>query len=135
MKTNKSCLNTFYKERCRVREALEEDGILLQELENLVYNNDHRTILGSSKIIIVRMIVLDKRRSIDIREQCGIHDVVRRVRVRRREWRYHVKRMPNSRLTRIAMKNELNSKRSVGRPPKRWHESWTSGSQQSPSDS
>ncbi|XP_055389920.1 uncharacterized protein LOC129618916 [Condylostylus longicornis] len=71
----------------------------------------------------------DKKRSSDIRNMCGVQDIVRWTRSRRRNWRDHVHRMNENRLAKIAMTGQLTSKRPTGRPPKRWRECWTSQSQ------
>lgn len=74
---------------------------------------------------IVGVSLRDRIRSSQIREQCKVQDVVRWVRARRRLWRDHVLRMENDRIVKAAMIQKPNTKR----PPKRWYESWTSGSQ------
>jgi len=71
----------------------------------------------------------DRIRSRDIREECGVQDVVRFVRARRRHWRDHINRMGPERLVKWASEEIPASRRPPGRPPKRWHECWSSTSQ------
>ncbi|KAK9892787.1 hypothetical protein WA026_021978 [Henosepilachna vigintioctopunctata] len=81
-----------------------------------------RTIFGKTR--------LDRIRNTDIRARCGIADIVRLGRQRRREWYAHVRRMHENRLPRIMMESKPHGKRPPGRPPKRWKESWQSTSQE-----
>ncbi|XP_055389680.1 uncharacterized protein LOC129618740 [Condylostylus longicornis] len=69
-------------------------------------------------------------RSEAIREECNIQDVVRWTRSRRRYWRDHVERMPSNSITKIASIERPQTRRPIGRPPKRWRESWVSTSQE-----
>ena len=72
----------------------------------------------------------DHRRNDEIRQQCEVEDVVRWIRTRRRGWRDHVDRMADDRIAKIAKNSRPLNVRPPGRPPKRWYESWTSGSQE-----
>ncbi|XP_044755012.1 uncharacterized protein LOC123313965 [Coccinella septempunctata] len=72
----------------------------------------------------------DQRRSDEIRKECQTEDVVRWTRARRRFWNEHVSRMSSDRIAKIARNGRPASKRPVGRPPKRWKDSWTSISQE-----
>lgn len=72
----------------------------------------------------------DRVRSADIREELEVQDVVRWIRARRRFWRDHVERMPAERLAKWAETQKPNTRRPLGRPPKRWRESWSSISQE-----
>ncbi|XP_044744146.1 uncharacterized protein LOC123306294 [Coccinella septempunctata] len=83
-------------------------------------------ILRSIKGITLR----DHVRSSDIREELEVQDVVRWVRARRRFWRDHVERMPDERLAKWAETQKPSTRRPLGRPPKRWKESWNSLSQE-----
>ena len=67
--------------------------------------------------------LLDKIRNEDLRATCGIQDIVSWVRVRRREWAAHVKRMDEDRLPKIVTRNRPDGRRSRGRPKKRWSQS------------
>lgn len=71
----------------------------------------------------------DREKSSDIRALCDIQDVVRWARSRRRAWRDHVDRMADDRLAKQAKEGKPNTRRPIGRPPKRWYESWSSESQ------
>ncbi|XP_056635444.1 uncharacterized protein LOC130444373 [Diorhabda sublineata] len=77
-----------------------------------------RTIVGKTR--------RDTVRNTDVKEQCGIQDIVRWGRQRKRQWYNHVRRMDENRLPRIV---PLGS-RPPGRPPKRWKDSWQSTSQE-----
>lgn len=79
---------------------------------------------------IIRVTLRDKIKSETIRETCGIQDVVRWARVRRRCWRDHVERMSNERIANMVMTQKPNTRRHLGRSPKRWKDSWTSQSQE-----
>ncbi|XP_057652394.1 uncharacterized protein LOC130891583 [Diorhabda carinulata] len=72
----------------------------------------------------------DIQRNTDIRERCETDDIVRRVRKRRREWNQHVNRMTTDRIAKIVRNNIPHGRRPVGRPPKRWRDSWQSTSQE-----
>lgn len=72
--------------------------------------------------------IYDRVRNEDIRMQCGIQDIGRWVRQRRRFWNKHIKRMEDNRLVKNAKTNNPVGKRPQGRPPKRWRECWTSSS-------
>ncbi|XP_056648796.1 uncharacterized protein LOC130453197 [Diorhabda sublineata] len=77
-----------------------------------------RTIVGKTRV--------DRIRNTDIMEQCGVQDIVRWGRERKRYWYAHVRRMEENRLPRIVFKG----KRKPRRPPKRWMNSWQSTSQE-----
>ncbi|XP_060533783.1 uncharacterized protein LOC132706454 [Cylas formicarius] len=68
----------------------------------------------------------DHVRNTDIREQCDVQDIGRQ---RRRQWYNHVKRMGEDRLPRIALEG-IPVGSPLGRPPKRWRDSWQSTSQE-----
>lgn len=72
----------------------------------------------------------DRQRSTDIRNKCQTDDVVRWIRKRRREWNQHVNRMSPDRLAKIVRNNTPHGRRPIGRPPKRWRDSWQSTSQE-----
>ncbi|KAJ4441021.1 hypothetical protein ANN_10870 [Periplaneta americana] len=65
----------------------------------------------------------DRKTNEEIRNKCGILDVTKWVKKRRKEWRDHTLRMQNDRLPKIAMKEKPDTTRPLGRPPKRWLES------------
>ncbi|KAK9887232.1 hypothetical protein WA026_021075 [Henosepilachna vigintioctopunctata] len=81
-----------------------------------------RTILGKTR--------LGKIRNTDIRARCGIADIVRWGRQRRREWYAHVRRRHEHRLPRTMMESKPHGKRPPGRPPKSWQENRRSTSQE-----
>ncbi|XP_011878666.1 PREDICTED: uncharacterized protein LOC105567969 [Vollenhovia emeryi] len=72
----------------------------------------------------------DRVPNVMIRETRDVSDIVRWVRQRRREWNDHVFRMGEERIARTARDGKPTSRRPPGRPPKRWMDSWTSGSQE-----
>ena len=76
--------------------------------------------------------LLDRKRNTDIRALCQVPDIVRWSRQRRRAWNEHVERMDDDRLAKIISSNNPRGLRLPGRPPKRWRDSWTSTSQESP---
>ena len=70
-----------------------------------------RKIVGKTKI--------DRIRSQQIRESCGIQPINEWVE-RRREWDQHVTRMDAERLFKISRDNVPAGRRSPGRPKRRW---------------
>ena len=98
-------------------------------IETRAENSTTKRLLRTSKMRTLRGItgcsLRDHIRSNDIRTQCGILDVVRWCRIRRKEWRDHV---DNMRIPKIA-KEGYRTKRPPGRPPIRWYENWSSASQ------
>ncbi|GJQ84934.1 hypothetical protein Trydic_g537 [Trypoxylus dichotomus] len=65
----------------------------------------------------------EQARNKDIIKECGIGDVVRFARERRRRWNDHVQRAENSKLIRIARDQRRMGRRDLGRSLKRWKES------------
>ena len=63
---------------------------------------------------------LDRVRSENVREECGIPKIGDWVKRRRREWYAHVGRMANHRIVKKVMANRPAGVRSIGRPKKRW---------------
>lgn len=72
----------------------------------------------------------DRMRNEQIRQDCDIQNIVRWSRARRRHWRDHMDRMTPLRLAKLVKTHNPQNPRPPGRPPKRWYESWTSGSQE-----
>ncbi|XP_055382972.1 uncharacterized protein LOC129613079 [Condylostylus longicornis] len=62
----------------------------------------------------------DKKHSNDIRNICGIQNIVRWSRYRRRYWKDHVNKMEEDQLAKVAMNGQINAKHQPGKPPKRW---------------
>lgn len=65
-------------------------------------------------------------RNDNIRDKCGVQDVAKWPRAGRRHWKDHVDRMQNIRLAKIVKDQTPSTRKPVGRPPKRWKESWIS---------
>ena len=108
--------------------------ILTYAAETRADTNRTKRALRTTEMRALRAIagvtLRDRQKSNEIRERCdGMPDVVRWSRGRRREWREHVDRMGNDRLAKAAYKEKPNTTRPLGRPPKRWADSWTSSSQ------
>lgn len=72
----------------------------------------------------------DRMESEQIRQDCEIQDIVRWTRARWRCWKDHVDRMAPKRLAKWVKTHNPQGHRPPGRPPKRWYESCTSGSQE-----
>ncbi|XP_045462511.1 uncharacterized protein LOC123672460 [Harmonia axyridis] len=108
--------------------------IMTYGIETRAENAETKRQLRTTEMRVLRHIagysLLDHKRNEEIRDICGIQDVVRWARIRRRNWRDHVDRMPDNRLPKIAKTKRPNTARLPGRPPKRWYESWTSASQE-----
>ena len=71
-----------------------------------------RKIVGKTKI--------ERIRSQQIRESCGIQPIKAWVEGRRREWDQHVTRMDAERLVKISRDNIPFGRRYPGRPKRRW---------------
>ena len=118
IKIYKTCIRPIMTYGIEIREETNKTKSMLRvaEMKNL------RTIMGKTR--------RDRIRNTNIRQQCGIQDVVRWGRQRKRQWFAHVKRMEENRLPRIALEGKPMGKRQPGRPPKRWKDSWQSISQE-----
>ena len=118
IKIYKTCVRPIMTYGIEAREETTKTKSMLRvaEMRNL------RTIIGKTR--------RDRIRNTDIRQQCGIQDVIRWGRQRKRQWYAHVKRMEESRLPRIALEGKPAGKRLPGRPPQRWKDSWQSTSQE-----
>lgn len=68
----------------------------------------------------------DRQTNEAIRELCGVQDVAKWTKVRRRKWSEHVERMDGERLAKICMIGRPRGRRLPGRPLKRWAQSWLS---------
>ena len=79
--------------------------IMTYVIKTRAENATTKRLLRITKMITLRGItgcsLRDHIKSNDIRTQCGILDVVRWGRIRRREWRDHVDRMDNIRIPKI----------------------------------
>lgn len=69
---------------------------------------------------IMNVTRLDRMRSEDVREKCGIQKVGDWIKRRKDEWHAHVERMTEDRLVKKVMTNRPVGLRSRGRPKKRW---------------
>uniref|UniRef100_A0AAR5PEG0 Uncharacterized protein n=1 Tax=Dendroctonus ponderosae TaxID=77166 RepID=A0AAR5PEG0_DENPD len=104
-----------------IREATNKTKYMLRVAEMKTL----RTIVGKIR--------RDTMRNTDIWEQCGVQDVVRWERQRKRQRYSHVKRpketsMDENCLPHIVLKRKPVGTRPVGRLPKRWKDSWHSTS-------
>ncbi|XP_072764658.1 uncharacterized protein [Anoplolepis gracilipes] len=108
--------------------------VLTYAAETRAETSKTKRMMRTTEMRILRTIkgvsLRDRIRSSDIRREFELQDVVRWTRARRRFWRDHVDRMRPEQLPNWAKIQKLNTRRAVGRPPKRWYESWTSGSQE-----
>ncbi|XP_011866122.1 PREDICTED: uncharacterized protein LOC105561071 [Vollenhovia emeryi] len=97
-------------------------------------SHDHKINRRKDKICTLSAILGktlgDRVPNVMIRETSDVTDIVRWARQRRREWNGHVSRMAEERIARTARDGKPTSRRPPGRPPKRWMDSWTSGSQE-----
>jgi len=108
--------------------------ILSYSIETRPDTRKTKQILRTNEMKILRNItnkrLTDRIRSQVIREECGVEDIVRWGRERRRKWRDHVNRMDDDRIIKICSTQNPHGQRPRGRPPKRWKNSWTSTSQE-----
>lgn len=56
----------------------------------------------------------DRQMNDEIGEKCGVQDVTKWIKTRRKGWRDHVLRMTEDRLPKIAMKGKLDTPRPLG---------------------
>ena len=104
-------------------------GIIASSSRN-TYNELKTLVNKECQDVYITLYGKTNKKSNEIREPCDrMPDVVRWSRGRRRKWRKHVDRMGNDRLAKAAYKEKPNTTRPLGRPPKRWADSWTSSSQ------
>ena len=71
---------------------------------------------------IERLTLFDKVRSSEIRQALNVEPVLLRIERSQLRWFGHVSRMPQERLPKQALEAQLNTKRPVGRPRRRWSE-------------
>jgi stage III sporulation protein SpoIIIAA len=80
-------------------------------------------LLQTTEMKIIRAIhgetLRDKIRSDQLRQLCGIQDIIKWANVRRREWVAHVERMEDNRVGKITRDNRPRGVRSRDRPKKR----------------
>ena len=62
-----------------------------------------------------------------IREELGIFNMNERLKDLKQNWKEHVERMPDTRLTKQLIQYYPRGRRSVGRPRKRWLEDFEGG--------
>jgi hypothetical protein len=56
----------------------------------------------------------------NIRQTCNIQNIAKWITRRRHEWNEHITRMSPQRIVRQVRENHPRTRRSVGRPKKRW---------------
>lgn len=117
IKIYKTCVRPIMTYGIEAREDTNKTKSMLRVAEMKIL----RTIVGKTR--------RDRVRNTEVREQCEVQDVVRWGRQRRRQWHDHVRRMDENRLPKIALVGRPAGKRPLGRPPKRWKDSWQSTSQ------
>ena len=67
-----------------------------------------------------RVTLLDHIRSEDIRKELDVDPIMEKIRAVRLRWFGHIVRMSKNNLVKLAWKMEVDGKRPVGRPRKRW---------------
>lgn len=127
--------NQFMTSQCKVRVYKTcVRPIMTYAVETRADTSETKRMMRTNEMRTLRAItgntLRDHRRSEEIREECGILDVVRWSRARRRYWNEHVSRMGDERLAKIARNGKPAARRPPGRPPKRWKDSWSSASQE-----
>jgi len=105
VRINKTCIRPIMTYGIETREETNKTKRMLRVAEMKTL----RTILGKTRI--------DRIKNIDIREQCGVQDIIRWRRQRKRYWYTHVRRIEEGRLPRIALEGKPIGKRAPGRPP------------------
>lgn len=108
--------------------------IMTYGIETRADNQVTKNALRTAEMKILRnalgFTLRDRKRNEEIRNICGVQDIVRWGRNRRRLWNSHVDRMNEERIAKIARDGTPGTRRPIGRPPKRWRDSWTSISQE-----
>uniref|UniRef100_A0AAR5Q8Q0 Endonuclease/exonuclease/phosphatase domain-containing protein n=1 Tax=Dendroctonus ponderosae TaxID=77166 RepID=A0AAR5Q8Q0_DENPD len=108
--------------------------ILTYGIETRADTNKTKCMLRTAEMKTLRSIagktLRDRVRSATIRQTSKVEEVIRWGRKRRRCWRDHVERMDSERIAKIVSNENPAGKRPIGRPPKRWKDSWTSISQE-----
>jgi len=89
-----------------------------------------RTTQMTTRREIIGNTLLEKKRNEDLRRQTDTSDIERWCRTQRRYWNTHVSRMNEDTLPRIVSENIPTGRRLLGRPSKRWRDSWQSTSQE-----
>ncbi|XP_050457558.1 uncharacterized protein LOC126854663 [Cataglyphis hispanica] len=97
----------------------------IRKTKSMVRTTEMRTLRA-----IAGYTLRDRVPNVTIRETCGVQDIIRWARQRRRGWNEHVSRIGEERMARIARDGKPSSRKPLGRPPKRWMDSWTSRSQE-----
>ncbi|XP_045465000.1 uncharacterized protein LOC123674152 [Harmonia axyridis] len=128
--------NTFMNKKAKVRIYKTcVRPVLTYATETRADNQKTKNIIRTTEMKILRNIsgytLRDRKRNTDIRHECQVEDIVRWGRKRRRAWNDHVDRMTTGRLAKIARDGIPRTRRPLGRPPKRWMDSWSSISQES----
>jgi hypothetical protein len=59
---------------------------------------------------------LDRVRNEDVRKELGIHEMNDKIKQKRTDWRQHIDRMNNERLTKQIREYNPRGRRSIGRP-------------------
>ncbi|XP_057652727.1 uncharacterized protein LOC130891782 [Diorhabda carinulata] len=103
--------------------------LLTYAIETRADNKRTKNIIRTTEMKHMRIYKRDRKRNTDIRHECEVEDKVRCGRERRRAWNEHVDRIIRERLAKFARDGKLGTRRPLGRPPKRWMDSWTSTSQ------
>ncbi|KAJ4438585.1 hypothetical protein ANN_14532 [Periplaneta americana] len=67
--------------------------------------------------------LFDRERGQVIRETCNIQQIGQWVIRRRQDWNYHINRMEDGKLIKIARDNSACGTRNLGRPKRRWKDS------------
>ncbi|XP_044760904.1 uncharacterized protein LOC123318360 [Coccinella septempunctata] len=106
--------------------------IMTYAIETRADNKRTKSILRTTEMKILRTIsgytLRDRKRNTAILEECQVQDIVKWGRARRRYWNNHNSRMNAERIAKIARDGIPNTRRPIGRPPKRWKDSWVSTS-------
>ncbi|XP_057662518.1 uncharacterized protein LOC130897602 [Diorhabda carinulata] len=110
----KTCIRPIMTYGTEVREDTNKTKQMLRVAEMKTL----RTIVGKTS--------RDRVRNTDVKKQCGIQDIVRWGRQRKKQWYNHVRRMDENR--KIVLENNPPGSRPPGRPPRRWKDSWQSTS-------
>lgn len=87
-------------------------SIMTYAMEMRTKTTATKRLLRTAEMRILKCItgntLRDRIRNEDICNTCKIQDVIRWARMRRRTWRYHVEKMDDSRLAKIAKNGKVN---------------------------
>ena len=101
--------------------------VLLYGTETWTVDKKERKTLESTEKRMLRRIkgvtLRDRLRSVNIRKELGVNDIIEKAREIRLQWYGYLTRMDDINPMKAVMNREMDSRRPRGRPRKRWRDS------------